>query len=160
LAVRAQGTGKLTIRRTEDIRDPDWLAQRCAFWDGESEEEHLASLKKFTTTHAPYFAFIANDEDGKAVGFAEISVRKDYVNGTSSSPVLFLEGIFVLPEFRSGGISRALCGAAEDWGRANGIREVASDSDIDNEVSLRAHRGLGFEEVERVVCFRKLIAPE
>jgi len=150
----------LTIRRTEDIRDPDWLPLRCAFWDGESEEEHLASLRKFTTTHAPYFAFIAHGEDGKALGFAEVSVRRDYVNGTASSPVLYLEGIFVLPEFRGLGISGQLCRSAEDWGRANGMREFASDSDIDNEVSIKAHLGLGFEETDRVVCFRKAIGRE
>lgn len=150
----------MSVRRTEDIRDPDWLPLRCAFWDGESEEEHYASLVKFTTTHAPFFAFIASDENGKAVGFAEVSVRRDFVNGTSSSPVLYLEGIFVLPELRGQGVSAALCRAAEDWGRANGIREFASDSDIDNELSIRAHLGLGFEETDRVVCFRKSIAAE
>lgn len=151
------GRAQVKIRRTEDIRDPDWLPLRCAFWDGESEEEHYASLKKFTATHAPYFAFIANDQDGRAVGFAEISVRRDYVNGTHTSPVLYLEGIFVLPEYRGQGISGALCDAAEEWGARHGFREFASDSDVDNEVSIRAHLGLGFEETDRVVCFRKVI---
>lgn len=153
-----QPRAHVTIRRTEDIRDPDWLPLRCAFWDGESEEEHYASLKKFTTTHAPYFAFIANDPDGRAVGFAEISVRRDYVNGTHTSPVLYLEGIFVLPEYRGQGISGALCDAAGQWGARHGFREFASDSDVDNEVSIRAHLGLGFEETDRVVCFCKVIA--
>lgn len=145
------------IRRCEDIRDRDWLALRSEFWDGESEEEHYASLQKFTTTHAPYFAFIANDESGGALGFAEISVRRDFVNGCDSSPVLYLEGIFVLPAHRERGISRALCRAAEHWGAAEGIREFASDSMIDNDVSIKAHLHLGFEETERVVYFRKLI---
>jgi aminoglycoside 6'-N-acetyltransferase I len=155
--VSSQSRAPVEIRRTEDITDPDWLPLRCAFWDGESEEEHFASLKKFTTTHAPYFAFIANEAGGEAVGFAEISVRRDYVNGTSSSPVLYLEGIFVLPQHRGRGISHLLCRAAEDWGARQGIREFASDSDIDNELSIKAHLGLGFEEADRVVCFRKLI---
>lgn len=159
MPVDRQAGAHISTRRTEDISDPDWLALRSAFWDGESEEEHYASLKKFTTTHAPYFAFIANDDSGKRLGFAEISVRRDYVNGTESSPVLYLEGIFVLPQFRGTGVSRALCGAAEEWGRAQGIREFASDSDIDNEPSIAAHRGLGFEETDRIVCFRKPIGP-
>lgn len=145
------------IRRCEDIRDPDWLALRSAFWDGESEEEHFATLCKFRKEHAPYFAFIANGENGEALGFAEISVRRDYVNGCESSPVLYLEGLFVRPDCRGTGIARALCHAAEDWGAARGIREFASDSDIDNTGSIRAHLGLGFEETERVVYFRKLI---
>lgn len=157
MAVDRQARARIAIRRTEDIRDPDWLALRSAFWDGESEEEHYESLKKFISTHAPYFAFIASGEDGERLGFAEISVRKDYVNGTETSPVLFLEGIFVLPQCRGMGVSRALCLAAEAWGRAQGIREFASDSDIDNEVSIAAHLGLGFEETDRVVYFRKIL---
>ncbi len=156
--MRRQAPIRVEVRRTEDIRDPDWLPLRCAFWDGESEEEHYASLKKFTTKHPPYFALIANDAQGEAVGFAEISVRRDYVNGCADTPVMFLEGIFVLPEYRGKGISAALCRAAEAWGAEQGIREFASDSDVDNHVSIRAHLGLGFEEVERVVCFRKVIA--
>lgn len=148
------------VRRTEDIHDRDWLALRAAFWDGESEEEHLASLEKFTGTYATYFALIANHESGTAAGFVEISVRRDYVNGCEHCPVLYLEGLFVRPEFREAGIARKLCAAAEEWGRAKGIREFASDSDIDNSVSIRAHEGLGFEEMERVVCFRKLLSPE
>ena len=148
------------VRRTEDIRDRDWLALRAAFWDGESEEEHLASLEKFTGTYATYFAFIANDKSGAAAGFVEISVRRDYVNGCEHCPVLYLEGLFVRPDFRESGIARILCAAAEKWGRERGIREFASDSDIDNAVSIRAHKGLGFEEMDRVVCFRKLLSPE
>jgi aminoglycoside 6'-N-acetyltransferase I len=145
------------IRRTEDISDPDWLALRSAFWDGESEEEHYASLQKFTKTHPPYFAFIANGEDGTPLGFAEISVRRDYVNGCETSPVIYLEGIFVQPSYRGQGISGGLSRAAEAWGAAQGIREFASDSDIDNELSIRAHLGLGFKETDRIVCFRKVI---
>lgn len=143
------------IRRTEDIHDRDWLLLRCAFWDGESEEEHLASLQKFTTTHAPYFAFIANNDAGDALGFAEISVRKDYVSGCQSSPVLYLEGIYVPEQFRGMGVSRALCRAAEEWGLAQGLKEFGSDTDTDNDLSIKVHLGLGFEEVDRLVCFRK-----
>lgn len=151
------GPIQFEIRRCEDIRDPDWLSLRSAFWDGESEEEHLAALRKFTTTRSPYFAFIANGNSDGALGFAEIAVRRDYVNGCESTPVLYLEGIFVRPEFRGKGVSRALCRAAEKWGVDKGIREFASDADIDNDVSITMHRALGFDEIERVVCFRKLL---
>lgn len=157
LLVDKDGHAIFKIRKCEDIRDPDWLALRSAFWDGESEEEHFASLQKFKTTHAPYLAFIANGKNCESLGFAETSVRRDYVNGCESSPVLYLEGIFVRPEIRGTGIAHALCRAAEDWGAAEGIREFASDSDVENVVSINAHRGLGFQEIERVVCFRKLI---
>lgn len=154
-AVNRQAGAAFKIRRTEDINDREWLLLRCAFWDGESEEEHYASLKKLTTIYAPYFAFIANGDDGEALGMAEISVRKDYVSGCETSPVLYLEGIFVPDQHRGRGISRALCAAAEEWGLAQGLSEFASDSDIDNDLSIKVHLGLGFEDVDRLVCFHK-----
>ena len=73
-------------------------------------------------------------------------------------PALFLEGIFVRPEHRGRGIARALCEAAGRWGLEQGCREFASDVYIDDHDSLSAHRGLGFEETERVVYFRKPLA--
>lgn len=36
-----------------------------------------------------------------------------------------------------------------------GQQEIASDSEIDNVEGHAAHRALGYEEVERVVCFRR-----
>ena len=56
---------------------------------------------------------------------------------------------------RRHGVGRALVRAAEEWGRAQGCSEFASDTEIDNEDSAKAHAALGFEEVERIRCFRK-----
>ena len=52
-------------------------------------------------------------------------------------------------------MGRALVAAAEEWARAQGYSEVASDALVENEASHRAHRALGFDEVERSVAFRK-----
>ena len=45
--------------------------------------------------------------------------------------------------------------AAEDWARARGYAEMASDCEVENLVSCRAHSALGYREVERLVHFRK-----
>ena len=91
------------------------------------------------------------------IGFAEVALRRGYVNGCVSSPVAFLEGIYVLPEHRRGGAGRALVAVAEQWGREHGCRELASDALLGNELSRRFHGGAGFEETERAVYFCKLI---
>ena len=49
----------------------------------------------------------------------------------------------------------AVYAAAEDWGRAQGCSEFASDTEIDNDVSASAHAALGFTETDRIRCFRK-----
>jgi aminoglycoside 6'-N-acetyltransferase I len=69
--------------------------------------------------------------------------------------VAYLEGWFVVPAARGRGVGRALIAAAEEWGRAQGCCEFASDAHPDNEVSAAAHRALGFVEAGLVRCFRK-----
>lgn len=100
-------------------------------------------------------ALLAFDDDGRAIGLAEASLRRDYVNGTESSPVGFLEAWFVQPGHRGRGVGRALVAAVEDWTRGHGCRELASDALLDNTGSHAAHAACGFEETERVVYFRK-----
>lgn len=67
----------------------------------------------------------------------------------------FLEGWYVVPDFRHHGVGRALMVAVERWTRQHGCDELASDVLIGNEPSLAAHAACGFEETERVVYFRK-----
>lgn len=83
------------------------------------------------------------------------ALRYDYVNGCKTSPVLFLEGIYVIQRARRAGIARALCAAIGQWGTAHACTEFASDTQIDNVHAQALHRALGFEESERVVFFRK-----
>ena len=104
-----------------------------------------------------YVQFVAYSNSRQPVGFAEASVRRDYVNGTESSPVAFLEGLYVIPEARRTGIARSLVAEVVRWAQGAGCRELASDALLDNHVSHAVHRALGFEETERVVFFRKLL---
>jgi len=82
-------------------------------------------------------------------------LRHDYVNGTDSSPVVFLEGIYVVPQQRRHGVAARLIEHVAQWGRERGCVEMASDTDVDNLPSQETHKALGFEETERVVFFRR-----
>ena len=97
---------------------------------------------------------MAFDGDEQPIGFAEIGTRV-YAKGCDSSPVAFLEGWYVIPEARGNGTGRALVAAAEDWARSKGLRALGSDTELPNEASINAHKALGFEETERLVCFLK-----
>lgn len=145
----------MNVRRTTDTGDVDWLSLRAEFIPELSESEHRAFLQACALHAGGFVAFVAGNGTDPAAGFAEVSIRHDYVNGCRHRPVLFLEGIFVQPAWRGRGIARALCAAAEDWARGQGCREFASDVYIDDADSLAAHRRLGFAETERVVYFRK-----
>jgi len=103
------------------------------------------------------FLFIRGEPLGEPLGLAEVSVRRDYVNGCASSPVAFLEGLYVCEPARRHGIARALVDAAEAWARSRGFGEFASDARLENDASHAVHASLGFEETERVVFFRKAL---
>ncbi len=102
--------------------------------------------------------FIAHNERGVLIAFAIWSLRDDYVEGTNSSPVGYLEGIYVNPAYRKSGIARQLVNAGAAWCKTKGCIEMASDAELGNLTSHAFHQSLGFEEVNRIVCFRKDLA--
>lgn len=128
---------------------------RRALWPDASTASHRAEMKMWCNDPARYAAFLARSESGDTMGVAEVSVRTEYVNGTDTSPVGFLEGIYVDPAFRCQGVARALVEAAATWAASAGCQEFASDTEIENSVSRGMHRALGFEETEQVVFFLK-----
>ena len=142
------------VRQCESPDTDGWLALRRALWSHCTVEEHRSEMEMWCADPRRYAAFVAIS-GGRPVGFAEVVIRHDHVNGTDASPVGFLEGIYVEAEFRRQGVARSLVAAAEHWVAASGCRQLASDADLDNETSHSMHRALGFRETERVVCFCK-----
>ena len=98
---------------------------------------------------------------GEGFGFAEVSIRRDHVEGTSAAPVPYLEAWYLVPPIgervSAGHYSRTpRVGASEA-----GFSELASDAASDNHDAIRLHAGLGFSEVGRSVHFVKpLRAPK
>ena len=91
----------------------------------------------------------------KPVGFAQCQLRRDYVEGTETSPVGYLEGIFVLEEHRLRGYAKELLCRCEKWAKEKHCSEFASDCELGNDSSLRFHMAMGFEEANRIICFKK-----
>ena len=98
---------------------------------------------------------LAEAEDARVIGFAEISLRHDHVDGASICPVPYLEGWFVEAAFRGQGVGCSLIAAVEKWALEKGYTELASDAELHNSVSIRLHKQLGFREVDRNVTFLK-----
>ena len=100
--------------------------------------------------------FLAFDGD-EAIGFAQCQLRHDYVEGTSTSPVGFLEGLWVEEAHQRQGVATQLVHACEDWARSMGCTEFGSDCELDNDGSLAFHLACGFEEVNRTIWFAKML---
>ncbi len=75
--------------------------------------------------------------------------------GAETSPVGYLEGLYICADYRRQGIGAALVGAGEQWAWSRGCSEIASDAEIGNAASIEMHQRMGYREVERQVCFLK-----
>ena len=89
-------------------------------------------MASFLAEPSKYVQFVAYSETAAPIDVVEASVRSDYVNGTSTSPVAFLEGLYVVPEARRHGVGRALVTAVAAWAVQAGCRELASDAAVEN----------------------------
>jgi aminoglycoside 6'-N-acetyltransferase I len=128
---------------------------RTALWPGD-DNDHACEVERFFAGALPTVdaVLLAEDADGRTVGFVELSVRP-YAEGCYSGRVAYLEGWYVEPGTRRLGIGAALVAATEQWGRERGCTELGSDTELRNANSAAAHAALGFDEVERIICFRK-----
>jgi len=144
---------EVTIREVAESDRANWVRLRDALWPGSLSDHDAETRTHFENPAKVPVVFVA-EADERVVGFLELDCRK-YAPGCSSSPVPFIEGWYVEPELQRHGIGRALVEAAEEWARAAGHHEIASDAEVENADGIAAHRALGYQEVERVVCFRR-----
>lgn len=137
----------------------DWLGLACFLWPEYAREELGRILREI---------LIAEREDGvivftgekQPIAFMNLSLRFDYVPGAKTSPVAYVEGIYVIEEFRNNGIARGLIGFAEKWAIEHGCGQLASDALLDNTISHEFHTRVGFSEVERTVAFIKPVTTD
>ena len=148
----------MKIEPCASAEQPGWLRLRQALWPEAGREEQLREMAAFVAEPRRHGQFVAYSPSHEAIGLAEVSLRSDYVNGTHSSPVAFLEGLYVVPQARRKGVATALVAAVCEWACRTGCREIGSDAVLENSISHVVHRALGFEETERVVFFRRKLA--
>jgi aminoglycoside 6'-N-acetyltransferase I len=117
-----------TVRAASPRDAAGWSSLRSLLWQHVSEDDHNSETQRLLAGPHRYANFIAFSCENSPIGFVEAALRHDYVNGCKTSPVLFLEGIYVVPAARRVGVARALCSAAGQWGSAHGCTEFASDS--------------------------------
>lgn len=135
----------------------EWARLAAALW-GAAPGELLA---EWQAGRLPNEYLYYQADGGEALAFLSLALRHDYVEGTSTSPVGYVEGIYVAPAFRGKGIARELIAFAGEWARQKGCSELASDAEATNTGSIAFHQKAGFAVANTVVCFTmKLAGPE
>ena len=143
----------MNLRKAE-INDENILAELALLlWPDHTLAELRAEMGEILRNKEA--AFFLAFENEAAVGFAQCQLRHDYVEGTESSPVGYLEGIFVREGFRNMGLAGKLLLLCQSWSKEQGCREFASDCELHNKASLSFHLHHGFREANRIICFTK-----
>ena len=146
------------IRRLAQADEAEWLRMRRNLWPDCPDEIHRHEMRLLVQAEDDAVVLVADGDDGRLDAFIEVSVRQ-YAEGCHSGRVGYIEGWYVAEARRGQGIGAALVRAAEAWAAERQCLEMASDAEIDNSASERAHRSLGYEDAGRLVHFRKWLRP-
>ena len=141
------------IFKADNSNFDDWIDLSLQLFPEHNRDEMADYYSKILTSEKE-IGFLYQKDD-KFVGYMNLSIRSDYVNGTDFSPVAFVEAIFVLPKYRKQNIARKLIEYAEDFAKQKGLKQLASDCLLENEASAKFHISCGFKETERVIYFVK-----
>ena len=145
----------MKIRPIEKNDVEEWLRMRSVLWPG-GKHEHLHEITEFFAGRPVHIksVYVAEKDSKKLVGFIELNTR-NYAEGSDKPEVPYIEGWYVDADYRNKNTGRSLVEAAEKWALSLGYNELASYSDISNVNSIKAHKALGFKEVDRNVSFLK-----
>jgi len=141
----------IVIANKDNIQE--WTNMALALFPESTFEEEFELNQKVLDSESEIGALYYQDD--AYVGYMHLAIRNDYVNGTDTSPVVFVEAIYVSPEYRKQAIASAFINYAENYAKEKGIKQLASDCLIENQVSEIFHKRCGFVEKERVICFVK-----
>jgi aminoglycoside 6'-N-acetyltransferase I len=153
----AKKSKQIEIRQASPDDHAGWLQLRRKLWPDLSDASHCAEMTAWLARpDGIVLLAMETNAANRAVGFAEVGTRS-VADGCDSSPVAYLEGWYVDADVRCRGIGAALVRAGEEWARAKGFREFASDAELENVLSQKAHNALGFKETGRAVLYVKAL---
>jgi aminoglycoside 6'-N-acetyltransferase I len=147
----------MQIREIRPDDRSEWIRMRDLLWPGSRTDHELEAQRFFTQPDESLSTFVIDRLKGRLGGFIELSQR-NYAEGCRSSPVAYIEGWYVDADLRRQGLGAALVRTGEQWARDQGLEEIASDAELENDISIRAHKAIGYKEEVRIVCFRKSLS--
>jgi aminoglycoside 6'-N-acetyltransferase I len=144
----------MIVRPVEKSDWQAWLRMRRLLWPATSLAQHENEMSAYFMRGEVFLSWVVEKSDKRLIGFLEASIR-EVAEDCETRNVGYIEGWYVEPDFRRTGVGRMLVSHAAQWTRAKGCKEMGSDCGLENEISLKAHLGVGFEETSRLIHFRK-----
>lgn len=133
-----------------------WLDMSLILFKDYPPEETEFELKRMTD-NPKYKTFMAKSGN-TSIGFVTVSIRTDYVEGSKTSPVGYVEAIYVDSNYRKQGLAKLLFKKGEHWTKLQGCSEIGSDTWDWNKAAQDFHQKLGFQKEDVLVHYIKKIS--
>ncbi|MEM8846763.1 MAG: GNAT family N-acetyltransferase [Bacteroidota bacterium] len=142
-----------------DYRPSDfqsWLDISLILFKDYPPEETEFELKRMADS-PKYKTFMAKSGN-TSIGFVTVSIRTDYVEGSKTSPVGYVDAIYVDSDYRKQGLAKLLFKKGEHWTKLHGCSEIGSDTWDWNTAAQDFHQKLGFQKEDVLVHYIKKIS--
>ncbi|MDH5178314.1 MAG: GNAT family N-acetyltransferase [Gammaproteobacteria bacterium] len=136
---------------------PLWKQFRCSLYLTIDDDYHQQEMIQIHQNSDWLCRFIENDSR-EIIGLVEISFR-NIVDGCLSSPVAYLEGLYLTEAERGKGHGKQAIDLICQWCVENGFSELATDTQSGNTKAQLFYTRLGFKEIDRVVEYRLELSP-
>ena len=128
-----------------------WKHYRNAIYKSLSDEFHGIEMEKIFND-IDWFCYFLTDDNNRIIGLIELSSR-NIVDGCLSSPVAYIEGLYIEEQHRGKGAGREAMSAVHQWCKQRGFTELAADTELENLGAQHYSSAVGFTETYRVVEF-------
>lgn len=147
--------GEVLIREvSEDMDLMEYLRMRRSLWPHHDDRSHLEDIhhmikgEPFYKNELTWKVYIVERNNGNLGGFIELSLYPE-LDFCDSKPVGYIEGWYVDEDLRRKGFGKELVHHGIEWAKKQRCSEIASDVEVENSISLNAHRNLGFVETHQ-----------
>ncbi len=144
----------MQVRKLKEQETNGWVFLRNKLWPDDNLYVHKKEAEQILSLPEKYCVFVCLNAEQKIIGFVEVSTRES-LDRIIPEQIGYIEGWYVDKDYRKKGIGKALFQAAENWVLKKGCNEILSDTDLENNISQKAHRALGFKEIDRMILFKK-----
>lgn len=131
---------------------PKWKEMREEIYRSLDDEYHNKEMEKIFVSN-DWFCYFLTDEKNQIAGLIELSLR-NIVDGCLSSPVAYLEGLYLKKKYRGKGLGKGAIKIILKWCKEKGLSELATDTELTNLRAQNLYKTVGFQEIDRVVEFR------
>ena len=130
-----------------------WIQFRKTLYHGVDDTFHEKEVDLILNDPTKTTFLIFEKNGDFPVGMLELSLR-NVVDGCLTSPVGYIEGIYLDESTRGLGFGKAMVDFSKEWARSKGCSELACDAELHETEAQKFHEKMGFKETYRIVQYK------